>query len=247
MSSETKQKETHFLDGLSEIAAAPANPNIVRRKKKRDREPPESDAKVRGLVRSSLLRLPKAKRQRRAPVASAKPKAAKTGAKRSAVGSRKDAETQELYAALVAYGKNNTLNEYLNEMKFNLDPGRLRKMTKAKLREELEDVESNLANYGEAHLFNSSLKQGMTWMERVVHNRTKLKIAGTTDDCFENKEWVFQLERLKMKYRIGIGGTRHPAIELALITAYTAHIRNAGFLNPVPQTQLDVEVELPED
>jgi hypothetical protein len=101
----------------------------------------------------------------------------------------------------------------------------------------LDEVEEALEGDMSDGIANEAIRRGMKVLEDIVHARSKYKIAGTTDMCFDNERWLFLLERAKL--RAGIGLQRlDPVTEMVLLTAQTAaltHLMNSN----QPVTKLD--------
>lgn len=147
-------------------------------------------------------------------------------------------------ALLTSYGKNEWLGPYLKDNhSFDLDPQKLRKLKGSKLEELLGDVEDVLSNKSNSALGDGVVRQAMYQLETIVDHKTRFKVQGTTDKCFQNDHWRFLLERVKMKHGIGFG-KMDPVSELSLITFQTASLVHYNNVMSTPTTDLDMEVTL---
>lgn len=156
----------------------------------------------------------------------------------------KNDEDRRRIALLTSYGKNEWLGPYLRDNhSFDLDPTKLRRLKGQKLEELLGDVEDVLANKSNSALGDGVVRQAMYQLEAIVDHKTRFKIQGTTDRCFENDHWRFLLERVKMKHGVGFG-QMDPVSELSLITFQTASLMHYTNVMSTPSTDLDVEVTL---
>lgn len=155
---------------------------------------------------------------------------------------KRNEDDRRTLALLTSYGENPFLGPYLcDNQNFDLRPTSLRKLSKNKLFDMLEDVEDVLANKTNSVLGDSMIRGGMQMLEKVAAKKTPLRLEGTTDKCFANDHWRFLLERCKVQYGIGFGKL-DPVAELSLITFQTAsmiHMQNAF---SVPSINLDETV-----
>lgn len=151
----------------------------------------------------------------------------------------KDKERDALFGLLCAYGESKVLGKYLSDNGYVLTTTRLRKLSKAKLQAELDEIELLLNNRSNGSLVDEGIRRAMEMLERSVEARTRMKLKGTTNACFENDRWRFLLERVRLKYKIGIG-SMDPIVELSLSTAQTAMLvsMHNEHLGGVPQTDL---------
>ena len=136
---------------------------------------------------------------------------------------QRDEDDRNTIALLTGYGSNQWLGPYLRDTHgFQLEPAKLRKLSKAKLQELVEDVEDVLSNKSNAAMGDMVVRDSMYTLEALVSHKTPAKVQGTTDKCFENDHWRFLLERVKTKYNIGM--KLSPVTELTLVTLSTAKL-----------------------
>ena len=149
----------------------------------------------------------------------------------------------EIVTLLSAYNQNRILGNYLrNQQKFDLDPVKLRKMRLVDLEELEEMVETVLKNQSHGAFTDSVVAMIMEGLEETTSRHSPYSIQGTTAACFENDHWLFLLERVKVKYNIGMRNL-DPATELALVTFQTAAlVHNKNKLRR-PKTDLDAVIE----
>lgn len=147
---------------------------------------------------------------------------------------------------LEMYTSNEILGKHLRRAGFEKTEGELKKMTVTELEYELKRVEILLNNKNNSNVANGVLKGGIQMLENIVSSKTKLQIKGLADSCFSNENWLFLLEKVKMKYGLyNFGVNLDPAVELALITAQTAAMLHAhnSFRESIKTTlNLDEEI-----
>ena len=165
--------------------------------------------------------------------------------------SKKDLEEQEAfteirknptYKLLAAYGRSAVISPVLQAQGYDLTPVSLRKISPSLYPQFLDEVEEILEHQGTTALGNAATAQVLEYMEKEISKRTRYKIDGTTAKCFENQQWVFLLERAKLRMGIGVD-KMPPQVEFALITAQIAffqHEKNK-LKFAVPATDLEAE------
>ncbi len=155
----------------------------------------------------------------------------------------RDDEDRKNIALLTAYGKNALLGPYLasdHGMKF--DPPKLRKLSKEKLKEQIEDVETILSNKSTAAISDGAVRYSMYMLESIMEQRAELLVKGTTDKCFEDEHWKFLLERAKMKYGLGFGKI-DPVAELSLVTFQTGYMMHMSRDLQTPKIDMNAPYE----
>lgn len=143
------------------------------------------------------------------------------------------------------FGKNKRFGDYLkNDCKHNFDEGYLRKLTIEELKLELEKQTVALSNKNNNSLIDSSLEKFIEFVENIVHNKTKLKIKGTTQKLFADDHFLDLLEIIKLKYNIPFI-KMDPILEISLIilqTAFITHQANTFMISFKPSVDLDEEI-----
>ena len=144
---------------------------------------------------------------------------------------------------LTEYGKNEWLGPYLQDSHgFELAPVKLRRMTNSKLVDLVEEVESVLANKTNSAIGDGAVRGAMYQLEMLAESKSRFRIGGATDRCFENDHWRFLLERVKLQYGIGFGHM-DPITELTFVTIQTAAMMHYSNSLQEPTTNLDEEFE----
>lgn len=155
-----------------------------------------------------------------------------------------DTNPDKAYRTLVAYSRAKHIGPYLRLEGFDLNVKRLRKMKPEKLSDELKEVERCLANNAESAIGNMMVLKGLEVGEEICHNHTRFKIQGTTNKLFENDHWVFLLERVKIKYGMGLGEL-DPLTEMSLIAFQTMALTHYDNLLPKqPITNLETKINI---
>ena len=91
----------------------------------------------------------------------------------------------------------------------------------AKLEKQILKIEKLLSGRTAEDGINSGIKFVMTGLERMISSKSSADINGLTQCCFDNQQWVFLLERVKMKYGInGLSLGGDPGFDLMLSTRY---------------------------
>jgi hypothetical protein len=222
-----KQQEDAALDEIVDAYVVPKTKRQpIPTKPKRKRKPPKKHVGTMALqVDTEMVEEPKNKRQRPAPPA-------------------KSEEDRRTIALLTSYGKNSWLGPYLKDShSFDLSPQKLRKLKGNKLEELLADVEAVLSNKSNSALGDGVVRQFMYQAEAIIDHKTRFKVDGTTEKCFENDHWRFLLERVKMKYGVGFG-KMDPISELTLVTFQTASLMHYNNAMCTPQTDLEEKITL---
>lgn len=154
-------------------------------------------------------------------------------------------EKMKLIYQIQHFGKNKRFGEYLkNECKHNFEEGYLRKLTIDELKLELEKQTVALSNKNNNSLIDSSLEKFIEFVENIVHNKTKLKIKGTTQKLFSDDHFLDLLEIIKLKYNIPFVKL-DPVLEISLIilqTCFIQHQANTFMINFKPSMDLDEEI-----
>jgi len=147
------------------------------------------------------------------------------------------------YRLLCAYGRSPLIAPKLKKAGLPVDSKALRRVPRELLPALLDEVEEALEGEVADGVANEAIRRGMKVLEEVIDARTKYKIAGTTDACFDNERWLFLLERAKL--RAGIGLQRlDPLTEMALLTAQTAAMTH--FMNSTSRPQTNLDAPAPE-
>ena len=163
--------------------------------------------------------------------------------KNSKAATRND-DDRKAIALLTSYGKNEWLGPYLKDNHdFDLTPQKLRKLKGHKVQELLDDVEDVLSNKRNSALGDGVVRQSMLQLEALVDHRSRFKVDGTTDKCFENEHWRFLLERIKTKHGVGFG-KMDPVAELTMVTFQTAAMMHMNNSMTSPTVDLDQEVSV---
>jgi hypothetical protein len=149
-----------------------------------------------------------------------------------------------LIFSIQSYYKSDRFGKYLKSQGKIKTEAKLKQMSIDDLKIELESLDMTIANRGSGDFIQTMLKNGLTMGEVVVHDRTNLKVKGTTKQLFENDRFLDLVERVKLKY--GLPSVQlDPALELSLVivqTAMTVHQQNL-FLESVKNHNLELDVD----
>lgn len=214
-------------DDLSDVEKQPKKKTISKKKNSNSKTPPT---------------LPKAAEPVEAPTLLAEPLIQINNPQAKANDTK---EKANLIFSVKAYLNNPRFGKYLKEQGKNYSDSRLNSMRIEELQLELESLDLTLANRGSQDFIDQMIKNGLLVAERTVHDRTELKVAGTTSELWQNDKFLDLLERAKLKY--GLPSVQlDPALELALIVAQTAmmvHHRNTVISDLKNSVDLDVPVK----
>jgi hypothetical protein len=155
-------------------------------------------------------------------------------------------EKATLIYAIKAYTRSKRFAKYLKSQGKTFSEVRLQKMTVEQLNLELETLDLTIADRGNSDFIDNLVKGGLLFSENIVNDRTKMKIAGTTNELFESDKFLDLLERVKLKY--GLPSVKlDPALELlflALTTGMACHQANS-FNNGLINDDIDLDTECP--
>lgn len=221
--------------------------NLIAERKKNKRNGKQKEQKVKQPVPVKPIKLKKRKELKQelveevAAVSESRPlKKRKKGSNHTE--KERNPADRKIIALLTGYGKNEWLGPYLKDNHgFDLVPSKLRKLSSVKLEDMLGDVEDVLANKSNSALGDGVVRQTMYQLEAMAMMKSRFKVAGTTDRCFENDHWRFLLERVKMKYGVGFG-KMDPVAELSLVTFQTASMLHYTNSMATPKTNLEEEI-----
>jgi len=116
---------------------------------------------------------------------------------------------------------NKILGPQLVECGFKFDKA-LAKNTPEKLERQIAKIEKLLSGKTADDGVNTGIKLVMTGLERMISTKTEADITGLTQCCFEDQQWLFLLERVKMKYGLnGLSLGGDPGFDLLLSTLVT--------------------------
>jgi hypothetical protein len=137
-----------------------------------------------------------------------------------------DTRKDKTYQTLAAYGRSALLSPVLEQNGYSLSPHALRQIPSELLQPLLEEVEEVLDNHSTDDTSNFMIMNTMKHIEKIIAYKTAYKIQGTTDKCFTNSRWLFNLERAKLK--LGIGISKLPlALEMTILTITIAAEQNS--------------------
>ena len=144
--------------------------------------------------------------------------------KESSKGSAK--ERAQMIFTLQAYGNNKRFGPYLkNDCNIKFDESHLKKMSLDELKLELEKINVSLSNKNNSNMFDVVIKNTIKMAETMITRRSQLQLEGMTDTLLEDDVFLDLVERLKMKYNIGIPFTSLPLeVELLLTIFQTGMI-----------------------
>lgn len=154
-------------------------------------------------------------------------------------------EKMKLIYSIQSFGKNKRFGDYLkNECQHNFSEGYLRKLTIEELKLELEKQQAALSNRNNSSLIDSSLEKFLQFAETMVHNKTKYKIAGTTQKLYGDENFLDLIEMVKLKYSIPFVKL-DPVVELSLVVLQTCWIQHQSntFMTSF-QTSVDLDEEI---
>jgi hypothetical protein len=130
-------------------------------------------------------------------------------------------EKSDLIHKIQLYGKNKRFARKLRESKHNFSISYLNKKNVTDLKLELERIDLTLASGQNSNIVDYGILHGLSFVEKIVNDRTNYKINGTVKKCFEDEYFLDVLERAKMKY--GIGCLKmDPLMELSIFIAQTS-------------------------
>lgn len=147
--------------------------------------------------------------------------------------------------AIKAYHKSPRFAKFLKSQGKVCTEARLTKMTLDQLKLELESLDMTVAGKGNGDFIQGLIKNGLLMTESIVHDRTKFKVKGTSNELFENERFLDLLERVKLKY--GLPSVQlDPALELSLVvmqTAMAVHSQHT-FMDGLTDTNLNLDEEI---
>jgi hypothetical protein len=148
--------------------------------------------------------------------------------------------------AIQAYGNNQRFGAYLKKNGGNYKDSYLKKLSVEDLKLELEKQELILSNKTNNGILDTGIKNGLKIGENLVHNTTKYKVKGTTQELYGNEHYLDLVERCKMKY-CNVSIKLDPLLETALVIGQTAvmvHGRNSMLENTKTSRDLNEDVPL---
>ena len=151
-------------------------------------------------------------------------------------------ERATLIYAIRAYGKSPRFKQYLKQQGKISSESKLQKMTVEQLKLELESLDLTICDRGQSDFIDTLAKNGMTFVETIMNDRTKMKVSGTTEELWKNERFLDLLERVKLKYSLP-SVKLDPGIELMFVTIQTAmlvHNQNQ-FRNGLTDDTLDLD------
>ena len=80
-----------------------------------------------------------------------------------------------------------------------------------------------LANKQNNNLIDNGLKNCLSFVENMIHDKTKFKIQGTSEKLWADDHFLELLERVKLKYNVPFL-KMDPLLELSLVVGQTALI-----------------------
>lgn len=134
-------------------------------------------------------------------------------------GSAKD--RANLIYKLNTYKKNKRLGPKLRDSGFNLSESHYNSLSVDDLKLEVAKYDMELSRNGAHDIVDHGLKFGLKVGENIVSKRTPLKVEGTCDELFNNDHFLDLLERVKLKYNLGIATQMDPLLELSLVIFQT--------------------------
>lgn len=150
------------------------------------------------------------------------------------------------YKLLAAYARSPLIAPKLRQAGISCDTKVLRRLPRARLPLLLDEVEEVLEGDLASDLTDAAIQQGLSCLENLIASRTRFKINGTVEKCFEHERWLFLFERAKL--RAGIGMQKlDPLTELTLLTAQMAAITHAQNTAAAfsPPTQINLDAPAP--
>ena len=105
----------------------------------------------------------------------------------------------QLKKKIKEYETNKILGPHLTKSGFKFDKA-LSKDSVDKLERQITKIEKLLSGKTADDGVNTGIKVVMTGLERMISTKTDADITGLTQCCFEDNQWLFLLERVKMKY-----------------------------------------------
>lgn len=168
-----------------------------------------------------ILAKPKPKRKPRAP------KEPKPSQDKKTNTSKDGEDKQALIMKLQRYASSERFKKYLKEMGFKLTMATLNKKSIKQLEELLARVRFSIANRGSNEFVDGFIQKGCLGLETVIHNRSKFKVAGTTQLLWQNEQFLDDLEAIKLEY-LSFGSV-DPKLRMAFTitrTAMTCHAIN---------------------
>lgn len=213
-------------------------------------EPPDQKQQQQQLVAAAAAaaadKPPPKKRQRTAaPRPPRPPRPPPVSAAAAAALSGPPLREDPIYQLLAAYSRSPLIAPKLRQAGISCDAKVLRRLPRARLPLLLDEVEEVLEGDLASDLTDTAIQQGLACLENLIASRSRFKINGTVEKCFEHERWLFLFERAKL--RAGIGMQKlDPLTELTLLTAQIAaitHAQNTSLLPPA--TGLDLNAPAP--
>lgn len=165
-----------------------------------------------------------------APVTRSAPHAPPARPKAASASEAEGEERSLAYWQLRAFALSEDLQPLLHENKIHLEVSHLRHWNEAKIKEILEDVNDVLDKSLQSSLVDNTTKQGMHMLEELIHQKTPLKLRGSTDAMYKDPKWRALYARFKINHDLGIR-PQNPTLEL-LVTSCAlmqqAHALNTG-------------------
>ena len=149
-------------------------------------------------------------------------------------------DKQTLIMTILRYQDSKRFSDYLKKHALITKPEALDKKEIKQLKELLVRIRFCLSNRGASSLIDDFIKAGLSGAEALISTKTKYKITGMTEICFNDEEWLDCYELCKLEY-LSFGYIR-PELRLLLATlriGSTCHVINTNerFKNVVNQPQ----------
>lgn len=149
---------------------------------------------------------------------------------------------QRLLSTLCEYRDNSVLGPFLEKRKFDLQMSKLNGMNNDILRAMLGQVECALGSTSVSPMIDSTVKYGLGITEMLMCKKVA-NIKGFSDNLFNDAQWRFLYERVKMKHA-GFDVNLDPLSQLLLSTmnVLVMTYKNNALM---PKSTLNFDMEAP--